>query len=454
MESKIILINPWIHDFAAYDLWSKPLGLLYLAGYLRKLGFKAHIIDCLDVHHPGMTGSRSRKSPKRREFGTGKFWKEEIPKPPPLKHLPRTYSRYGITRQLFIKELKRINNPCAVFITSLMTYWYPGVKEAVQIAKEIHPDVPVILGGTYARLCVQHARQFSGADYIADEVTLNNMETVLDIMQRFSIAFPADIMDKSDPVFPAFDMVRNIEYVCILTSTGCPYRCRYCASPFLYPLFSRRDHQEVVEEISYWHSRFGVRDFAFYDDALLVDPEQHIVPILQGLIKRNLNLRFHTPNALHVREISPEIATLLRVAGFRTIRLGLETSDMLQHEVLDKKVSEGEFEEAVHNLQKAGYNKRDIGAYIIMGLPGQSVDSVSRTIDFVDNTGAVPFLAEYSPLPHTPLWEEAVACSGYDLVSEPLFHNNTLLPCWDNERRQRVLSLRRMVREVREHCLK
>jgi hypothetical protein len=32
---KLILINPWIYDFAAYDLWSKPLGLLYLAGYLR-----------------------------------------------------------------------------------------------------------------------------------------------------------------------------------------------------------------------------------------------------------------------------------------------------------------------------------------------------------------------------------------------------------------------------------
>jgi len=89
-----------------------------------------------------------------------------------------------------------------------------------------------------------------------------------------------------------------------------------------------------------------------------------------------------------------------------------------------------------------------------MGLPGQSVDSVSRTIDFVENAGAVPFLAEYSPLPHTPLWEEAVACSGYDLAGEPLFHNNTLLPCWDKDKRQRVPFLRRMVREVREHCLK
>ena len=36
MKSTLILINPWIYDFAAYDLWSKPLGLLYLAGWFRE----------------------------------------------------------------------------------------------------------------------------------------------------------------------------------------------------------------------------------------------------------------------------------------------------------------------------------------------------------------------------------------------------------------------------------
>jgi len=42
------------------------------------------------------------------------------------------------------------------------------------------------------------------------------------------------------------------------------------------------------------------------------------------------------------------------------------------------------------------------------------------------------YLAEYSPIPGTPLWQEAVQCSPFDLQGEPLFHNNTILPCrWD-----------------------
>ena len=85
-----------------------------------------------------------------------------------------------------------------------------------------------------------------------------------------------------------------------------------------------------------------------------------------------------------------------------------------------------------------------------MGLPEQSVASVENSIKTVDKYGAMPYLAEYSPLPHTPLWEKAIEHSSYDLVSEPLFHNNTLLPCWDKDQKKRVPELKRMVREIRQ----
>ena len=50
--------------------------------------------------------------------------------------------------------------------------------------------------------------------------------------------------------------------------------------------------------------------------------------ILNELIRLDIDLRFHTPNALHVREITPDMAQLLHASGFRTIRLGFETSDI------------------------------------------------------------------------------------------------------------------------------
>lgn len=450
MNPDIILINPWIYDFAAFDLWSKPLGLLYIAGYLKKLGFNMHLIDCMDVHHPVMEARAPIHNATRRRYGTGKYWRQPVSAPGVLCQIKRVYSRYGITRELFINELQKMQTPSAILVTSLMTYWYPGVVEAVSIAREVHPGVPVILGGIYARLCEEHAMEFSGADYVSTDTALPDMGAIDRILTEFNITIPRAHEGGISPLYPALDLLNKPDYACIMTSAGCPYRCRYCASGFLYPKFFRRDPLEIIEEIRWWSRCLGLTDFAFYDDALLIDSERHAAPIMEGIVRSGLNLRFHTPNALHIKEISREMAALLKASGFCTIRLGLETSDMERHDNLDRKVSEGDFEMAVRNLKKAGFNKEEIGAYVLMGLPGQSVKSVEDTIRFVGAVGVVPYLAEYSPIPHTSLWDESIMCSSYDLSKEPLFHNNTLLPCWDEEKRQKVPALRRMVKEIKQ----
>ena len=159
MTPSLILINPWIYDFAAYDLWSKPLGLLYLAGYLRARGFRIHLIDCLDIHHPGMGTDPSSQGPKRRAYGTGKFQREVITKPGPLEHVPRPYSRYGISRELFIKALKAIKRPAGILVTSLMTYWYPGVKEVIDLDAHLCEQDAATPPQTFLRCFILAVRQ-------------------------------------------------------------------------------------------------------------------------------------------------------------------------------------------------------------------------------------------------------------------------------------------------------
>jgi hypothetical protein len=51
----------------------------------------------------------------------------------------------------------------------------------------------------------------------------------------------------------------------------------------------------------------------------------------------------------------------------------------------------------------------------------------------VRQCGAKPVLAEYSPIPGTDLWAEAVAVSPFDIKQEPLYHNNSLLCCQNND---------------------
>jgi radical SAM superfamily enzyme YgiQ (UPF0313 family) len=447
MTPPLILVNPWIYDFAAYDLWSKPLGLLYLAGYLRHCGFPVHLVDCLSVHHPAMKGRSSVKPAVRRAYGTGKYFSQRVDKPATLAGVPRPYSRYGLLPEIVSQELKKIRNPAAILVTSLMTYWYPGVRETIRLAKDVHPGVPVILGGIYATLCPGHAARETGADAT---VTDRGPQALLTLLEEWGISAPEPPSEGVELPYPAFDLLSDIDYVCLLTSVGCPYGCRYCASRFLNPVPSHRSPGEVLEEIRFWKTHYHVRDFAFYDDALLVGAETHFSVLLEEIARLDLDLRFHTPNALHVKEITADIARLMHLTGFRTIRLGLETSDLSALRQLGPKLGEGDFQQAVSHLHRAGFSPAEIGAYIMIGLPGQSVDSVISTIDFVGSTGAIPFLSEYSPIPHTSLWAEAVRQSEYDLSSEPLFQNNILIPCWTAENRQELPRLKRRVLEIRE----
>ncbi|MBU2251930.1 MAG: radical SAM protein, partial [Proteobacteria bacterium] len=208
-----------------------------------------------------------------------------------------------------------------------------------------------------------------------------------------------------------------------------PYRCSYCASRLLYDRFRRRDPVRVADEIEFWHTHIGIKHFSFYDDALFVDPRDMAIRLLKEIIRRKLPIQFHCPNGLHLRDISSELSTLIFKAGFKTLRFGLESSDAARQIMTGGKVCNEEFTEALICLRRAGYRDQDIGIYLLCGLPGQTAEEVRESIRFVRSCGARPIIAEYSPIPGTDLWDEAVASSPYPIAEEPLFQNNSLLPC-------------------------
>jgi len=190
-----------------------------------------------------------------------------------------------------------------------------------------------------------------------------------------------------------------------------------------------RDPLRVVDEIEHWSRTRGVRNFAFYDDALLVNSTDRAAPMLEEIIRRDLEANFHCPNGLHIREMTPRLAKLLFGAGFRTIRFGFETASAARQAATGGKVTTEELRQSVAYLQEAGYGRADIGVYLLCGLPGQESSEIEAGIDLVRRLGAKPILAEYSPIPGTPLWDEALRHARYDIGKEPLFHNNSLLPC-------------------------
>ena len=404
--------------------------MLFLAASLRKLGKEVALIDCLDRHHPRLKGA----VPTRQD-GTGKYLRELLPKPAPLRSIARNYARYGMPMQLFHSSLAGLPfTPDAVFVTSMMTYWYPAVRDCIAEVRKSLPGIPVYLGGVYATLCPEHAARVCGADHVCQ-----GWPDVKALAGRFMDGQCAGTGASGIPR-AAYDLYPELRSIALLTSLGCPHRCSYCASHLLTPFRFRRSPDEVFREIRYWQTEKSIEHVAFYDDALLEDAETGFKPLLRLIAGSGLDLDLHTPNGLSANAIDPELADLMFRARVRTVRLSY-----------DFKVVRADFESALDNLQSAGYLRRAIGVYLLMGRPGQTVESLEESVRYLHGLGVRVHLASYSPIPGTRECKESVRRGLWDSGADPLLSNNSIYPLWRGSYGySRCEQIRQWTRELNE----
>ncbi|OHD55930.1 MAG: hypothetical protein A2Y33_10725 [Spirochaetes bacterium GWF1_51_8] len=409
MKKKILLINPHIEDFAAYDHFSKPLGLMLLASCLKEK-FDLRFINALDRTHPALNGMRFH------ENGTGHFNRVFIPKPPKVADIPRRFKRYGLPDEVFTAELRKTGfRPDYIFVTTVMTYWYTGVRHTIALLRKVFGGIPVIAGGVYSSLMPAHSANASGADKVVGSQRLDAVLSEVSRLTGEELTLPVD------PV-PDYSLLGEYYYAPVYTSLGCIYRCDYCASAVLNT-FTRFRPESAAETILALRKNYGVRYFAFYDDALLIDAEKHIDIVLDTLARAGFDGNFYTPNGLHIRHLTETTARLMKRTGFRDIRLSLESNDPAFQQSRGAKTTNREFENSVDILIRSGFRRESIQVYTLLNTPGQNADRIDETMRYINSCGAVPRLAYFSPIPGTPDFALAEKITP---LGDPLSHNNTV----------------------------
>ena len=420
---QILLINPYIYDFAAYDFWIKPLGLLYLSTILKNSGFNTVLIDCLD-----RIEYFDKKEFASKKCHSGKFYKIEVNKPEPLKFMDRKFYRYGIPVEFFKKKLIELYpKPDIICITCQMTYWYYGANETIKIIKEIFPEIPIVFGGTYASIWPAHCSKNIKADYFIYGLGENKLIELLSSIFDLNIKSNAPLETLIKYNVPDYSLYGAMISAAIMTSRGCKFNCAYCASKKLFDRYISFPLDLTIETIDYLVNVKKVSDIAFYDDALLEDSENHFIPLLKKILERKYNCRFHLPNAIHIKYITNEIAELMKQTGFDTIRLGFESSDTKWLSDSGFKYKSYDFENAIKSFERAGFDFSNIAAYILVGLPEQTKQNLDETISYVKKYSVKLDYAFYSPLPYTKYWEKSVEL--FPRISEePLLTNSSVFP--------------------------
>jgi len=207
-------------------------------------------------------------------------------------------------------------------------------------------------------------------------------------------------------------------------SDGCPFSCTYCSVPRVYGKFKPRPLERSLAELELLAKR-GVENIAFYDDALLFESGRVLQPFLEEVLRRKIKVNMHSPNGLHARFITRELAELMVKAGFKTFYLGFESASLQWQEQTGSKVFCDELSRAVENLTAAGAEPTSITVYQILGHPDSDIQQLEESMRFVNGLGARGMLADFSPIPGTPDGETARKWVDMD---EPLLHNNTAFP--------------------------
>jgi radical SAM superfamily enzyme YgiQ (UPF0313 family) len=196
-------------------------------------------------------------------------------------------------------------------------------------------------------------------------------------------------------------------YASIYTSLGCTFACSFCCinAPFGSRKYRMRDPKDVVKEVAFLYSEYGVRTIKIIDEMFVLN-EKHYTAICEGLIELNipdLNIWAYA----RVDTVKAHTLAMFKKAGIQWLALGIESSSKYVRDGAQKRLKNDDIKSVVRSIQAAGINV--IGNYIF-GLPDDDMDSMKATLELAQdlNTEFANFYSAQA-YPGSPLYDEAVA---------------------------------------------
>jgi radical SAM superfamily enzyme YgiQ (UPF0313 family) len=322
-------------------------------------------------------------------------------------------------------------HPDAVGITCL-TAFYPAVVDLSLRLKR--RGMRVIIGGVHPSFLPYETLADSHCDYVVvgeGEIALLKLvqsnfraEGIPGVYSLDNLEpganepLKAEIVKNLDDLpFPDWDQLDPNSYpqaphgaivkqfpIGVITSTrGCPYRCSFCASPKFYDRRVRfRSPENVVEEIKYLVSRFGVKEIHFEDDNLTLRRD-HIEKLCRLIIAAGVNVGWACPNGIRADRVDRELMRLMKKSGCYYFAYGVESANEQILTNIHKEEPINTIEESIRIAAEEGISCQ---GFFIFGLPGENPSTIAETIRFAKNSklARAQFLI-LDVLPGSELWD-------------------------------------------------
>ena len=210
---------------------------------------------------------------------------------------------------------------------------------------------------------------------------------------------------------------------------GCPYGCIYCLVPHLSGRKLRlRDPVKFVDEIERDYNEYGIRNFLFWVESATFD-QKNMIAICDEIIKRNLRINWMTPTRVDI--VNPELLKKMHQAGCWMLSYGIESIEPEVLKIIQKGINVEQMENAIKWTRDVEIK---VMAHIIFGLPGQTKETLNKTLDWLFKN-KVDYAQFYCSVPYwgTQLrviaekkgWVESNDYSLYE-IDKSVMHTDTL----------------------------
>ncbi len=187
------------------------------------------------------------------------------------------------------------------------------------------------------------------------------------------------------------------------TMRGCRFRCKFCYYPKSYDALYFVSREKIVAHLRHAAQR-GAREVVLLDPTL--NQRRDFAEFLRLLAEHNPGRQFTYFGELRAEGITRETARLLREANFAEVEVGLQSLGARAQALADRRVNLRAFERGVRAMLDAGI---DVRVDLILGLPGDTVDSFRRNLDYLQASKLYTVVQVFnlSVLPGTALRHEA-----------------------------------------------
>ncbi|MBN1230451.1 MAG: B12-binding domain-containing radical SAM protein [Anaerolineales bacterium] len=388
----IVFINPNLvvqkNDTFTTGIIYLPLAMAYTAASLRKYGHDVQVID---------------------SFG-------EAPRQATHIH---NFMSLGLTDEQLLSRIPDSAEFIFVYAINLINYMTAG--NAVRVAKQKLPDVPVIvLENTQAVTAftlsyVDQEFYKEGADFILTGegehraqhlIELLTEGANIDKLQELDGLGSPDFFNPPQTFlttqeldelpFPAWDLLpmenywglkfahgpmKSDKYLSMLTSRGCPYQCGFCVNPSINQSRWRfRSASNVVDEMEFFQKTFGVSEFHIEDLNPTVSDDR-TREICHEILDRGLQVHWKLVAGTKIETIrNEETLRLMASAGCTYISISPETGSPKVLKLIRKPFDLEHAIQMVKEMNQIGIFSQ---ACFILGYPGEEEEDRFLTLDMV-----------------------------------------------------------------------